>query len=519
MSFFCVPNILQTDIKVSICKAYRILLLKLLPLLILSFCTYAYGAQITIQVESTGKKSIIETVENGGSVSVPVMKFAEVLGYRANWDRYSEQLTLLKNNDSLSFIQGNFFCRKNGVVLQLPSAVERVGGHLYISIKEALKLFKPSDGELKWNAQSRIVSIKTSKYSIASVFCDKKQNGTLLTINLADSLLFDITYFHPNLLINFIGGTVDTQKIRNNETCGLISSLSTVQFKQSAQVSVVLNRKIEQPVYDYIQDTKTLMLSLRAEKAEHKTPVDPSSTLQVETLKTIVIDPGHGGKDPGAIGVSGVKEKNITLNIALKLKDILKKTEGIKVYLTREKDVFIPLQERTKFANDKKADLFISIHADAISGNTKRKEAIKGYKVYFLSQAKNEEDKLVAMRENAVIELEERPQNYSSLHNVLIDLAGNEYLKESQDLCILLDQKFSEKLEKKVPKLHLGVGQANFWVLNGAYMTSVLVEVGFLSNSKEEKIISDNNTQKEIALSISEAILKFKKSYEGAGYE
>lgn len=460
------------------------------------------------------KKDCLESMVYNGEEFLAITSVANASGYSWQWDRYSQSLTCLKSADRVTFVQDNFFCNINGKMVQLAVAPKRFGGQLYLPSNIALELLQ-SSCDKKLDVQYRLVQQNESKHSISSVFCEKKQNGTLITVNLKDSLLFDITYFYPNLNINFLGGTIDTQKIRKNEACGLIKSFSAVQFKGSAQISMILNRKIEDPVYDYVQDTKTLMLSLRPERQAAKPAVfKPASTLQIETLKTVVIDPGHGGKDPGAIGVGGVKEKTVALNIALKLKEMLKKTEGITVYLTREKDVFIPLRERTQFANDKKADLFISIHADAISGNSHRKESTRGYKVYFLSQAKNEDDKLVAMRENAVIELEDRPQNYSNLQNVLIDLAGNEYLRESQDLCILLDQKFSTGL-KKINKLHLGVGQANFWVLNGAYMTSVLIEVGFLSNPVEAKLLADSNFQKNIASSIFDAIIKFKKSYEG----
>lgn len=474
-------------------------------------------AQISVLVKSSGKKISVESLTHDGTELVCISSFAEASGYSYQWDRFLQRLTCSKNGEVLSFVQDNTFWVSGGATRQLSQAPLRIGGQLYASITDLLDVFKSESVKLIWNTSTRTVELSESAgYSIKTVLCEKKQNGTLLTIDLGDSLLFDITYFYPNLTVNFLKGTIDTQKIRSIGACGVVKSLSAVQFKESAQVSILLNQKIEEPVYDYVEDTRRLMLSLRPEKrVEAGAVFKPSNTLQVELLKTVVIDPGHGGKDPGAIGVGGVKEKDVVLSIALKLRDMLKKTEGITVYLTREKDVFIPLQDRTKFANDKKADLFISIHADAISGNAQRKKITRGYKVYFLSQAKNEEDKLVAMRENAVIKLEDRPQNYSSLQNVLIDLAGNEYLKESQDLCILLDQKFDSGLKKKIPKLHLGVGQANFWVLNGAYMPSVLIEVGFLSNATEEKLLADNVFQKSIASSIYDAIIKFKKGYEG----
>ena len=156
--------------------------------------------------------------------------------------------------------------------------------------------------------------------------------------------------------------------------------------------------------------------------------------------------------------------------------------------------------------------MFVSIHANSIEGNGKKKET-KGYKVYFLSQAKNEEDKVAAMRENAVIQLEDQSQHYTNLQDILIEMAGNEYLRESQELSIFIDEGFSSSL-KKVEKLHLGIGQANFWVLNGAYMPAVLIEIGFISHPDEEKVLLQEHFQKTMAASLCEAIMDFKKKIE-----
>jgi N-acetylmuramoyl-L-alanine amidase len=249
-----------------------------------------------------------------------------------------------------------------------------------------------------------------------------------------------------------------------------------------------------------------------AAEAKSKDTVRKARPAQ-ELIKTVVLDPGHGGMDPGAIGPTGVEEKEVVLTIGLALFDIFKKKTKLSVFMTRETDVFIPLNNRTKFANEKKADIFVSIHANSIEGNKKRKDSTRGYKVYFLSQAKNEDDKLVAMRENAVIELEDKRHDYDNLQNILIDMAGNEYLRESQDLSIMITEAFHAGV-KKIPRLHLGVGQANFWVLNGAYMPSVLIEVGFISSRQEEDEIRDPSVQKSIASGIFDAIMGFKKKYE-----
>ncbi|MDR3013293.1 MAG: N-acetylmuramoyl-L-alanine amidase [Chitinispirillales bacterium] len=246
-----------------------------------------------------------------------------------------------------------------------------------------------------------------------------------------------------------------------------------------------------------------------------RTPDRPATALSdIPQFTTIVIDPGHGGRDPGAIGPGGAKEKDVTLAIGLELRRLLRQA-GLTVYMTRDTDVFVPLRDRTNFANQKRADLFVSIHANAVDGNQRRRDAVRGYKIYFLSQAKNEGDQLSAMRENAVVELEDREtrHNYDALQDVLISIAGNELLRESQELSIIMEQTFGSR-QSRIPRLHLGVGQANFWVLNGAFMPSVLVEVGFISNTNEEKLLTDNRVQTQLASALSESILKFKTMFE-----
>jgi N-acetylmuramoyl-L-alanine amidase len=497
--------------------------------ILLFICICSGASQVPIRIIASDERVMIPAIEAKGTsplIALPVL--CEKIGFNCLWDRNLERFTCTKKGLKTVFVQGNPFYNVNGVVYQISTAPVRVGSSLYLPmavVMAELKSFSKGVFQLDTVMEKVTKPISTSsKYSVLSVATEKKQNGTLLTLVLADSLPFEFTYFYPNFTINFSGGTVDTHNIRQTSRIGLVDSIFALQYQQSAQVSLILNREIEEPLIDYIQDTHTLLVALRQKKVkpalaapkkiESFSTVTPQKDTDVDGVKTIVLDAGHGGKDPGATGITGVLEKDVVLAITLKVRDLLKKQNKLKLLLTRDTDVFIPLSDRTKFANEKKADLFISVHADAVPGNYKRKENARGYKIYFLSQAKNEEDKLVAMRENAVIELEEKPQSYSSLQNVLIDLAGNEFLSESQDLCILLDQKLDTSLDRKITKLHLGVGQANFWVLNGAYMPSVLIEIGFLSNPSEEKLLSDKKFQNQMAQAIYEAILGFRDKYE-----
>lgn len=229
-----------------------------------------------------------------------------------------------------------------------------------------------------------------------------------------------------------------------------------------------------------------------------------------DVFGVIVIDPGHGGKDPGAIGAGGTQEKNAVLPIALEVKKYLEQYKNIKVFLTREDDKFIPLGERVRFANQKNADLFISIHANAAEN---KNENVGGYKMFFLSDAKNESDERTAMFENSVVAMENgKESEKQGLTALLSSLASNEYLKESQDISIMLEKSFGKNL-KEIDKLHSGVGQANFHVLAGALMPAVLIETAFISNPKEEKLLCDKKFQKKTGEAIGAAIVEFRKIY------
>ncbi len=234
-----------------------------------------------------------------------------------------------------------------------------------------------------------------------------------------------------------------------------------------------------------------------------KTPVDFS-------LRTVVIDPGHGGRDPGAVGYSRKNyEKDITLSISKKLKKLLEKELGLKVVLTRDRDEFVSLQNRTQLANRVNADLFVSIHC-----NAHRSSKINGIEVFYLSTAKTDEDRAVEALENSVIfDFEggdEAVQKYDDLALILMDMAQNEQLIESFELSSILQ----DNLVETTKSYNRGVKQANFYVLRGAYMPAVLVELGFISNKEEEKKLIKNSYQEKLALSLFNGIKSFKYKYD-----
>ena len=221
-------------------------------------------------------------------------------------------------------------------------------------------------------------------------------------------------------------------------------------------------------------------------------------------VRRIVIDPGHGGKDPGCIW-RGIKEKDITLRIAKILAKKLKKELNCKVYLTRTKDVYLSLERRTAIANMKKADLFISIHV-----NAHRNRRIRGVETYFLNMATDERAILVAARENATSE-----KNISDLQSIISDLMLNTKIHESNQLAYDIQKGIISTLKKRYKYIgNLGVKQGPFYVLVGARMPAVLVEVGFITNRLERRRLLSTKYEESIAEGICRGIKKYIKGME-----
>jgi len=217
-------------------------------------------------------------------------------------------------------------------------------------------------------------------------------------------------------------------------------------------------------------------------------------------IRRIVVDPGHGGHDPGAQGAGGTREKDIVLQIALKLARKLREELGLDVVLTRSTDVFVELQERTAIANQVGADLFVSIHA-----NASLNRAAAGIETYYLNLAKTEKVAQLAAKENGT-----SLEKVSVLQAVLFDLMANYKLNDSAHLADEVQKAVYRKVGNRYSGVkNLGVKQGPFYVLVGATMPSILVETAFVSNDREEARLNDPNYQECTAEGIMEGIREY----------
>lgn len=225
-----------------------------------------------------------------------------------------------------------------------------------------------------------------------------------------------------------------------------------------------------------------------------------------ERFHTVVIDPGHGGEDDGALGPTGLAEKDVVLDVAKRLAAKLR-AHGLRVVLTRRSDRFVPLERRTEIANDARGNLFLSIHANAATDH-----AVRGVETYFLSlKASDESARELADRENQAFRKAGVPADSADdpLVSILGDLMVTQHLEESDEFARIVQRDLTPA---KAPSR--GVKQAPFVVLMGLQMPAALVEIGFITNPKEEARLRTTRLRSRIADELARAVLAFRRLYD-----
>jgi len=260
----------------------------------------------------------------------------------------------------------------------------------------------------------------------------------------------------------------------------------------------------------------SLVLRVADGDPEESTPRETSPGESSDPTRVVVIDPGHGGRDPGTRGRGGTEEKDVVLGISQELARILGKVENLEVHLTRDSDVLIPIWQRGERATEWKDDrhgVFISIHANALAGS----RATRGFETYFLSEARTEHERRVAALENAAMEFEEETDQEQSgnqdLSFILTELRNLDYTHWSS----LLAEFVQQELREVHPGPNRGVKQAPLAVITNSLMPAILVEVGFLSNPQEEQLLTREAFQRDVAEAIARAVQEFFRRYPPGG--
>jgi N-acetylmuramoyl-L-alanine amidase len=376
-------------------------------------------------------------------------------------------------------------------------------------LKVPLDLFETIYGEkmgysFDWNAESRTLTVRRLAQRQVPVSIDlvHLQGVTTVVLQFPTRPRYRIHQAANILEVELIGDLLDASSVRSLPTDPLVRDIKLGQ----QEIQLVLAPGTEAEDYTLREPFRLVFDVYR--KAPKAAPQIASPTLgqRSDDIRTIVIDPGHGGSEDGAIGPSGTAEKDITLTLARTLRTRLEERMPVRVVLTRTEDADLPLDTRTALANQQKADLFISLHL-----NSNHHPGAQGAETFFSSlEASDEYAAQSAASENLATGSSSGDPLYD-LQLILWDLAQSRYLAESQRFASLVQDELNEALGLR----NRGVKQAPFRVLMGAAMPAVLVECGFLSNPKEEQKLLDPAYRAQLIDALVRAVLRYRAQLTG----
>ncbi len=467
----------------------------------------------SVFVTEDGEARYVKATQINELEYISVNELSSILNAEVYWHRLLRKVVLELDDHQIVLNWFSPYMLYDSEVYNLTYEAKLKDGTLWVPLKSFQRIWEHIHSPQTYQ-QPKI--FHESKFNILDLTVAEKVNGILVELFISRPGEYEIfADQNQGLNINFYQGKLDVEFFNKKKTPKFLRWIKAFQFENSAQLSFKLRKPFVNFSHNLRSNPYRIQISLIHTPSSSDTAKlslsymsGGNEKLTDDLIDVIIIDPGHGGEDSGAVGKGGLVEKEVTLDIAKRLRELLKKEKGLRVILTRETDVLVPLEERTQIANRNGADLFISIYTNASKNKTAR-----GCETFFLAAAKNDEARAVAALENSSVRFE-HPDNVSrnldDLDFILMDLVQSEYLKESSDLAAMIQKQLKKKLS--IPSR--GVSQAGFVVLNKAYMPAVLVETAFISNKKEEALLKKGSFRKKIAQALYQGIKEFKKKYE-----
>ena len=461
-------------------------------------------------INTAGNTINISTIQRNQIDYISIGAFAEKQNLRLTHYDSKEKFELQFHNKKIYFSPQSSYIKINEKVYHMIYETLYINNNLYVPIKSFFQILEKESMPIQLiSLEKKSAQLLTDIYNIHSLKINNKKNGTSVIINTSKQFSKEQIATSVSsegwINITILGGAADSLKIKQSKLIFPIIRSHVIQSEKSAQISLLMKNAVDD--LTVINSTESIEILLHTQHQDNVKKIE--ELRKTWAIDTIVLDAGHGGKDPGAIGINKLQEKTVTLDIAKQLTKMLERNLNIHVINTRDEDTFIPLWKRTEIANKANADLFISIHANS----TSKSSSINGFETFLLRVGKTTEAIEVAKRENSVIEMEEKTHKYEDITDtklILATMSQNSNMKASEDLAALVQKKLDNRLTTK----NRGVKQAGFHVLVGASMPNILVEVGFLSNKSEATKLGKSSYRREIAKSLYDAIAQFKNTYE-----
>lgn len=496
--------------------------------LIVLLANIAFSSYMSVNFPELNKNFRVRIAKYDTISYVSLNDFTKKIGARTYYRPENGKLLIFIDKKIIKFTINSSFLVIGTDVVNIKYPVLLVGNDIYAPASRFLNALKISgfpnlsfrinkdNIEVSIYRKSRLFKPSTLVLgNISKIKATDKVNGLVVIID-ADKPFSDkdFSYYFRNnnqqFYLTIYGARVDSNNIPFINESVYIEGIKVLQLGESVQIIFNFNKNFISSDVHYDYTTGKILASLffpdsnvikeKIERAKSSWYID-----------TVVLDPGHGGKDVGTPRRRyRLNEKDIVLDIALRLGRLLEK-KGIRVVYTRKKDVFLPLWKRTQIANNENGKLFISLHVNA----SRKSSRVSGIEFYLLRPGKSEDAIAVAEKENSVIRLEskedqEKYKGYDDITNILANMVLSAYMKDSERLAEIV----SENFEEKVPFKNRGVKQAGFYVLIGASMPSLLCEIGYMTNPADEKKLNSSKYRQMIAETLCESIIEFKKVCE-----
>ncbi|UCG91254.1 MAG: N-acetylmuramoyl-L-alanine amidase [candidate division WOR-3 bacterium] len=444
----------------------------MISLLVSLFCILPNKYEITCESRSIE----IEPQQIESQDYLPLKPIAEVLNINYVLDHTTQRLYLSGNGHKIVLIPGVSTIMHDNFYQNIPFSTHLISGDVYFP---AVAVITTIGG-----AFEKLVFIKEIKEvpPIHKISIMTRADSTVLKFSWDKSLDFDVQFYPGRAVVEIDGKYTTKSQVK---PIGAITSAEITPFKTYTKLELAMK-----DVNSVLERNDEVVFYYKITKQ----------------VKLIVIDPGHGGIDPGAIGKKGLYEKDVNLDLAKMLRDFIEDSLGIRVVLTREKDAYLSLKARTNIANLNGADIFVSIHCNASAQSSRE----RGFETYFLSEARTDAARAVEARENASLKFDGIEPSDDIISFILHDLAQSEYLQESNRLAEFVQTSAENVLD--IPARR--VNQAGFYVLRGAFMPAILIESAFISNREEEQLLRNKSFKKRLAYCMFQGLKDFIADYQ-----
>ncbi len=497
-------------------SVHRFFILKIVLGLLLLVMAAKVSADVNVYLSGTSRT--IKSFDQDQTTYFSFSELADAIGGELDWGLIGQQIVYTEDTNRFVFILGSPYFRRNDSLFNMTYPATYEKGQLYLPAETFLTfLDQVTFQKITWDEPNKSIRVESQYFNVTDMAVSSKANGLLVEIYMTAGLAYDVFVTEGNWInVSIRDGRINSPRIESRKDSRYMYSLKTHQEGSTGQISFRLKRKIDKWHYRTQTDPPRIQISVEDSgfelAAEDTSPhIGPDNKIDV-----IVIDPGHGGAQYGAVGPGGTREKDVALDIGKELAKLIRKDKQFKVIMTRDRDQSVTLQERADIANNASCDLFVSIHA-----NSSPKRVIKGWNVFFLAQAKNDSARATAQFENSAffrdqVSVAGDPDKEPDIGfddpilNILNEMIMTEFQSESQDFAMMVDRELRRNTD--IPAR--GVDQAGFYVLNMVFAPSILVETGFISNPDEERLLRSRKYQRTVAESIYNAIKRFKAKYE-----